>query len=179
MQHLKRVRDVVITLVTLSPAVSFADRVVEELVVACSKEADDVRRLACYDGVASSAGTSNRKPTSDGAKSTPLPASIATASDADEFGLEGSEAARQRRAQRPESEEAQKLRSLSAAVTHVATEAQGQLVITLDNSQVWKQKNSDAYFPIDVGDRVTINAGLLGSYRMVNGRRSTQVTRVK
>ena len=55
----------------------------------------------------------------------------------------------------------------------------GELVITLDNGQVWAQKEAGAYFPLKVGDPVAILAGTLGSFRLIAGNRATAVTRVQ
>jgi hypothetical protein len=68
---------------------------------------------------------------------------------------------------------------VSATVTAIDKRARGELVITLDNGQVWAQKEAGAYFPLKVGDPVAILAGTLGSFRLVAGNRATAVTRVQ
>jgi hypothetical protein len=67
---------------------------------------------------------------------------------------------------------------ISAIVTAIETRTRGELVVTLDNGQVWAQKESGAYFPLKVGEPVTILAGTLGSFRLISGNRATAVTRV-
>jgi hypothetical protein len=184
MQSFKRFRDVLIVLgCAVIPAVSGAERIDGERIVACSKEDDDARRLACYDSVMSSSGTPIREslvpPSTSGQPTSPPVAPTIPVSNEDEFGIKGSELAKQRRAQQTELRGAPKIHSLSAVVTKVASGAHGIRIVTLDNDQVWRQKTAEASFPVKIGDRVTINAGMLGSHHMTNAKRSTQVTRVK
>jgi hypothetical protein len=68
---------------------------------------------------------------------------------------------------------------LTAKVAGIEKRARGELVFTLDNGQVWAQREVGAYFPVDVGDEVTILAGTLGSHRLLVGSRATAVTRVR
>jgi hypothetical protein len=68
---------------------------------------------------------------------------------------------------------------ISATVAAIEKRARGELVITLDNGQVWAQKEAGAYFPLKVGDPVAILAGTLGSFRLIAGNRATAVTRVQ
>jgi hypothetical protein len=68
---------------------------------------------------------------------------------------------------------------VTAKVTGIDKRARGELVVTLDNGQVWAQKEVGAYFPIKVGDPATILAGTLGSYRLIVANRATAVTRVR
>jgi hypothetical protein len=67
----------------------------------------------------------------------------------------------------------------SATVTAIEKRPRGELVVTLDNGQVWAQKSADRYFPLKVGDPVAILAGSLGSFRLIAGSRATAVTRVQ
>jgi hypothetical protein len=68
---------------------------------------------------------------------------------------------------------------MSATVTVIDKRPRGELVVTLDNGQVWAQKSADRYFPLEVGDSVAILAGSLGSFRLICGSRATAVTRVR
>jgi hypothetical protein len=155
-------------------------------ILACADEAQEARRLACYDrevaGIKDSEIAASRPPASEpnAARSAPpSPPPAATGGAQDSFGVSGSEVARKRRIEEEQSTSQAKVSSLTAKVTAVSSRPRGELVLTLDNGQVWAQKKPEAYFPAAVGDAVTINAGALGSYRLVNGNRSTQVTRVK
>lgn len=67
----------------------------------------------------------------------------------------------------------------SATVKAIDKRPRGELVVTLDNGQVWAQKTAERYFPIEVGDTVEILAGALGSFRLIAGNRATAVTRVQ
>jgi hypothetical protein len=109
------------------------------------------------------------------------PSSAVVAADAvrqEEFGLPGSELARQRGILEKETSETASPERLTAAVTALSTRARGERVVTLDNAQVWVQKTPQ-YIPIKVGDEVTILRGALRSYRLLVGGRSTAVTRVE
>jgi hypothetical protein len=68
---------------------------------------------------------------------------------------------------------------ISATVTAIEKRPRGELVITLDNGQVWAQKEAGAYFPLKVGDPVAILAGTLGSFRLIAANRATAVTQVQ
>ncbi len=68
---------------------------------------------------------------------------------------------------------------MKATVTAIDKRPRGELVVTLDNGQVWAQKSADRYFPLEVGDPVAILAGSLGSFRLIAGSRATAVTRVQ
>ena len=130
-------------------------------IAACTREQDDARRLACFDRAAA-----------------PKPAGSSPKLNATEtFGIHGSELARNRDDGKPEPEAEQK--RISAKVTAIEKRAHGELVVTLDNGQVWAQKETGAYFPLKVGDPVAILAGTLGSFRLIAGNRATAVTRVQ
>ena len=68
---------------------------------------------------------------------------------------------------------------MSATVTSIDKRPRGELVVTLDNGQVWAQKSADRYFPLEIGDTVEILAGALGSFRLIAGSRAIAVTRVQ
>lgn len=70
-------------------------------------------------------------------------------------------------------------KKLTATVTAIERRPRGELVLTLDNGQVWAQKGAGAHFPVKVGDPVAILAGALGSFRLVVANRATAVTRVR
>lgn len=149
---------------------------IAEGVEACRRERDDAQRLACFDRVAAEMAkmaTAERQRTIAVAGSVPRPDKIAD----ENFGLEGSELARKRDTEK----EGQGLTPtrLAATVTAISKRPRGELIFTLDNGQVWAQKDPESYFPINVGDSVTILAGTLGSFRLIVSKRSTRVTRVQ
>jgi hypothetical protein len=66
-----------------------------------------------------------------------------------------------------------------AVVSSVSTRARGELVVRLDNDQVWVQLQPSEY-PLKPGDHVEIDVGALGSYVLwcPSSRRATKVTRI-
>ena len=131
-----------------------ADDDLAQRIAACTREQDDARRLACFDRAAA--------PKVDTTHT---------------FGVQGSELARNRDDDKPQADSPPK--KISATVTSIEKRARGELVVTLDNGQVWAQKEIGAYFPLKVGDPVSILAGTLGSFRLIAGNRATAVTRVQ
>ncbi len=163
----------------------------------CSAETDPARRLSCYDRVA---GQPAATTTTEGAAPLPKPAtmpptvpaasapaasapapsaaaaqpakSAGASSNAAEFGVSnGPLAAKQ---------QTKSLKSISAVVANVTARPRGELVVTLDNGQVWQQLAAVDYFPLKAGDAVEISSGALGSYVLsAPSRRSTKVTRIR
>jgi hypothetical protein len=128
-------------------------------IAACTRERDDAQRLACFDRAA-------------------VPNAPAPKVDTHQaFGVEGSELARGRGDSEPKLDTAPK--KITATVTAIDKRPRGELVFTLDNGQVWAQKEVGAYFPVKVGDPVSLLAGTLGSFRLVVANRATAVTRVQ
>jgi hypothetical protein len=80
----------------------------------------------------------------------------------------------------PAKEEKPAMRELEAVVTEVKTRPHGELVVTLDNGQVWTEITTSTGVRVKVGDRVKISSGSLGSFRISapNGRGSP-VRRIK
>jgi hypothetical protein len=72
-----------------------------------------------------------------------------------------------------------KPQAMTAVVTKIAQRPRGELVMTLDNGQVWVQNEAAAYFPLKAGDKVEISVGMLDSYVLwAPFKRSTKVTRI-
>jgi hypothetical protein len=136
-----------------------ADGNLAERISACTRESDDSRRLACFDRAA--------------APNAPAP----KADVQQTFGVEGSELARGR--DDAESKREAVPKKITATVAAIDKRPRGELVFTLDNGQVWAQKEVGAYFPVKIGDPVSILAGTLGSFRLVAANRATAVTRVQ
>lgn len=70
---------------------------------------------------------------------------------------------------------------LKGTITELLTDAFGNIVVVLDNGQVWRQTDSASLPPVRVGDAVTIQRGILGSFRMtfVKQRRTVEVKRFR
>jgi hypothetical protein len=135
---------------------------------ACAAEKNDARRLACFDReVATLSGT-------DAAEAPPA---VAAMSPEERFGARGAivrdlESERQRHS--PD------LKSLESTVKRLEQHATGTLVITLENDQVWMQREANVSVPLRVGDKVVIRAASLGSYLLRNPTgRTVRVSRVK
>jgi hypothetical protein len=149
---------------------------------------DDRARLACYDSIfgspvvdADSGARTSAAPAAAGAAAGtaagPPAAAAATATAPDpDFGL--TEAAK--RAREPEEARNQLPESISGTVAKVGRQPAGELVVTLENGQVWTQVQVDARARVAVGDTVTIKKAALGSHLLVTAHRyATRVRRVK
>jgi hypothetical protein len=156
----------------------------QQQVRACRTETDDARRLSCYDRAAAtldksaapSAPSARAAPATVNAPKAPAnvvaPASAPASSAAAEFGVsEGPLAAKR---------QATGLKQITAVVTSVSVRPRGELLMTLDNGQVWQQNQAVEYFPLNVGDTVKISSAALGSYLLLTpAKRTTKVTRVR
>jgi uncharacterized cupin superfamily protein len=169
-----------ILLAIAAPAATASGDSMERL-AACSQQRADAERLACYDREVGQLLSAKQKPSATPQAQPAPPAAAATAkASAQEFGVAGSEVARKRVQEEESNSESSAPRSLAANVTALSKRPHGEVVFTLDNGHVWVQKNPQSYFPVKVGDAVTITQGTLGSFQLtVNGGRSTQVTRVQ
>jgi hypothetical protein len=160
----------------------------------CAAIGSDAERLACYDRIfrapsataAASSAIGAAVPTavapvapvatSAVAPSATTAAAPAAAALSDDFGL--TEAAK--RAREPEESRQQRPESISGAVASVARQPAGELVVTLENGQVWTQLQVDPRARVAVGDTVTIKTAALGSFLLVTANRyATRVRRVK
>ena len=160
---MKGLQTVLAAVLTVSGPAFAADDDLARRIAACTHEQDDVRRLACFDRAAAPKAVSQ--------------AAAPKVDPTQTFGVQGSELARNRDDDKSQSESSPK--RITATVTAIDKRAHGELVVTLDNGQVWAQKEVGAYFPLKVGDPVAILAGTLGSFRLISGNRATAVTRVQ
>jgi hypothetical protein len=119
----------------------------------CATEADEAKRLACYDSAIGRSQVRN-----------------------DDIGVTG-ELLRSKRRQAGLKEAS--AQDMTAKVVSVVQPPLGKLVVTLDNGQIWAQQEV-VDFPLQVGDVITVRHGLLGALWMSNGRRlETRVQRVR
>lgn len=98
------------------------------------------------------------------------PPEVATLSAEEKFGLRG----------QLKEEKTGELTELSAKATAISAKPRGELVITLDNGQVWAEIAPGSSIRVKPGDPVKIEAGTLGSFILIapNGR-SSKVSRVR
>jgi hypothetical protein len=163
----------------LSPALA-AGTTANASFMACAGEQDDARRLACFDAVVTQARAQPRPPVESAAPAPAATAATAAAvvplSKEERFGLRGD--LKQEKAKK--APELAELKELRATVTKVAAKPHGELILTLDNGQVWYEIQTSTGIRVKTGDQVTIRSGALGSYSVVapNGR-SSKVTRVR
>jgi hypothetical protein len=74
----------------------------------------------------------------------------------------------------------EELKEISALVVEVSKRVRGQYVVTLDNGQVWTEKDAEPYLRIEVGDSIKIKRNRMGGYRMVGrGNRASAVVRIE
>lgn len=149
-----------------------------DALLTCANESDDARRLRCFDAVvagmrrappaAAAAAAVPRSAPQPPAASPPTPAPAA--SPEEKFGARGDLNPERRTA----------ISEIAGTVTEVGARPHGELVITLDNGQVWAEKTANSKTKVKVGDTVKIEAGALGSFNLIapNGR-SSKVARVR
>lgn len=160
---------------------------------ACMSESEASQRLACFDRESARLVRESAPTARKADPPSPMPATasapvaapaVATASAPvqsaqDKFGYRGNIA----RADiaKEEAQERTEAGQLTATVTEVTTMALGELVLTLDNGQVWQQKRGDRGMRIKVGDEITIRRATLGSFLLTAqaAKGSMRVSRVK
>ncbi len=70
--------------------------------------------------------------------------------------------------------------TIEAHIVRLAREADGRMVFTLDNDQVWRQLIAEGELLAKPGDAVTISRGWLGSYWLqLKSKRGCKVTRLR
>ena len=128
-------------------------------VARCRSELNDARRLQCYDSLAKS--------------DAPVAPKMPTKMSQEEFGVSNGPIAAQKSKSQPQ------LQEIVAKAAAVTKKTNGELVVTLDNDQVWQQLQPST-LRLRVGDEVIIKAGALGSFILVApSGRGTKVQRVK
>ena len=140
----------------------------------CASITDAAQRLACYDDeVARLRGDRLAVAPAASPPSIQSEPPVPVRSPEDKFGE------RDLPTQETPAKKEPELKELTANVALISRRTRGELVMTLDNGQVWAEKVASTYFPLQVGDPVTIKAGVLGSFRMVGpSGRAADVTRV-
>jgi hypothetical protein len=155
-----------VSLALLAPTLVVAQVDLEAL-RACAAEQNDLRRLVCYDeamGVAAqpqSAAPSAAAAAAAAPKAAAPP--VAPADAQAKFGYRGAIARKDLEEQaraNPGSER------IDAAVIELERRPHGQLVLTLDNGQVWAQKTAETA-RVKVGDRIAIKKASFNSFLMV------------
>jgi hypothetical protein len=161
-------------------------------VLACRAISDSRARLACFDretaALASAPAASLAAAPAIAAPAAAPAASIPSAAapptrnapvldPQQSFGLSGSAIATHEEASgaRPP-----KVSKIEARIVALALTGNGRTLFTLDNTQVWRQLESDGDMLAKLGDAATISRGLLGSYWLqLKSGRGCKVARVR
>lgn len=136
---------------------SLAENTMMEALQQCATVSDDSRRLSCFDDVMSLHLPGSDRDTAGAAvpvrtEAEPgVPAEKVTAAGDEIFGKEHW------------IENDDKLASIESRVDSVSRSSQGHLVVTLENGQVWKQRNVKR-FQVREGDTVMIERGSFNSF---------------
>lgn len=123
----------------------------------CAAIASRDERLACYDALAASRGTTQNAPVAASAAAAPAPPKK------EDFGLSA--------AQLQKVNPQKQLESISAKVTSVWHSANGHMLLELDNGQSWQLDSEDPL--LAAGNIVTIERGALGSFLLTTPSRRT------
>jgi hypothetical protein len=139
-------------------------------VIQCASVDNDSARLECFDKEVArltqrnaAVAPTQSPPVQVGPPASPVASTQpknASAID-DDFGVSG-ELARRRAAEEKRNETTP--RELRAAVTKVRTKAYGEVVLELDNGQIWEQPERKSGFSIKEGENIRITQGAMGSY---------------
>jgi hypothetical protein len=129
----------------------------------CAAMTDSGARLTCYDALAGSSVSSRIAPAAPG---------VSPAQKDMEFGVHNGPL--EAKLINPQRE-----KHLLAVVSGISNRPRGELIVTLDNGQVWTQIEASRY-PLKTGDHVEIDVGAMGSYVLwcPANRRATKVTRI-
>jgi hypothetical protein len=159
---------------------AFAAETTSSALRACAAEAEDARRLACFDRVVAGLDATtdirpreSKAPPGEPSAAAPaepsaVPAGEPSASPAEQFGLPKAR------------EEGPRLDAIEAKVVRVSRAANGIRTVTLDNGQVWTELESHSGARFEAGDSVTIKAGAFRSFDLVApNKRSSKVRRTR
>lgn len=132
----------------------------------CAAISEDTARLACYDR--SFGAAANEPVTSEKPATTPPPKK--------DFGF----TPEQMRGEQPDRPKAAPVTSVAATIARLEKQPTGKFVATLDNDQVWVQRETNSLARVKVGDQVTLRKASLGSYFLVTPDGvATRVRRLK
>jgi hypothetical protein len=119
----------------------------------CGRESDQTQRLACFDALVNS-----------------LPKI-----EADQFGMTADVAQKRN----PSTSRPQQSESLTGKIVALREAAEGRLIFTLDNGQVWAQAESRPNIRFAVGDTVRLEHGAMSSlWLAADHDRKTRVKRI-
>lgn len=123
----------------------------------CATESDDVQRLACYDR--------QFRVLDAHAPAASTPAATPTAEQ--RFGMNGQVESREPAAQAP------KIDQLTSRVAALGYKPRGELIIKLENGQVWEEADGEDPVSLKVGAEVIIGTGVMGAYWLQYGKHAS------
>ena len=148
----------------------------DDKLVGCAGEADNAKRLSCYDATVATI-SAEAKAVSDKreAEMAVLAAEKAKADEAAKQAAFGAE--RLNRGQVP----TDKITRVDAKVSEVLTASDGMAVLVLDNGQLWRQTTGMPLPSVRNGDAVIITASALGGFQaeLVRQQRGFKVKRIR
>jgi hypothetical protein len=148
-------------------------------VAACTAEKDSLARLVCFDREVAKYTQSSARvaptPTAPARVSPPAATVVPTpppvaSQPGDDFGVAG-QLARKRKEAKEDAGEA--VKELNASVSSLSKKPYGELVVTLDNGQVWQQNEAKSSFVIKEGETVVIKPAKFGSFMLTTGSGAT------
>jgi hypothetical protein len=178
-KHLFCILALILAGVPLAPALGSTADPLALQIKHCASLTVASARLACYDALAGSAGLNQASAPAPAASSNAAKAGAGTlapgappAPAETQFGVHNG--ALEAKLVSPQRE-----KRMLAVVRAVSNRPRGELMVTLDNGQVWVQLQASTY-PVKPGDHVEIDVGALGSYVLwcPSIRRATKVTRI-
>lgn len=161
-------------------AAAHAAPILPPQILACSTEQDVIVRLACYDREVAAFVASPPEPATYSPPPVRQPAPTTAVTDAPAADTRVAPATKTR----PEDKSGfgfdPRMDEISATVVKIREQPYGELLIWLDNDQVWEQNQLDRRFKLRVGETVTVKKGRFSGYRLSgNSNKSIQVTRRK
>lgn len=145
-------------------------------VAACIVEQDSTKRLACYDrevgravaAHAPAASSADATPRSHGSTSGSAPVAARTAPPAEPEPSPEKAFGMTPQLQQKESggQKSATLDKLTAHIAAVAHKPRGELIVKLDNGQVWEEAEASSHLDLHPGDEVILRKGVLGAFYM-------------
>jgi hypothetical protein len=140
----------------------------------CASIAEDGQRLACYDGIFRSGRPDETHATPAAAVPSGSTAVDSTAVSAADFGLTEQQIRQTRPDESPEPD------AITSPITQLKRAPTGELIVTLENGQVWRQTDSTSSRGLRTGDQVTVKRAAMGSFFLtVAGQPTLRVRRIK
>ena len=151
---------------------------IPEGLIGCMDESESLQRLSCYDReMARLSSTTNKILSADTEDRTTADAGGITAGAPESRPVKSDDLVQQElQADGMPPQRA----NLTATIIKISKKRYGELIISLDNGQVWAEKIPSRSMRLNVGDIISIRQGRFGGYRLSGrGNRSTEVTRIQ